>query len=53
MYIGSPTHSFLNKFSKATTHPTTQQYKLHVCQSPLAVLLEEEGIKPKEENPGN
>ena len=36
---------FLNEFLKAT-HPTTHQ---RLRQSTLAVLLIEEGIKPKEE----
>ena len=39
------TNGFLNEFLKAT-HPTTHQ---RLRQSTLAVLLIEEGIKPKEE----
>ena len=45
MYTGYQTNGFLNEFLKAT-HPTTHQ---RLRQSTLAVLLIEEGIKPKEE----
>ena len=47
MYTGYQTNGFLNVFPKAT-HPTTHHYRLR--QSTLAVLLIEEGIKPKEED---
>ena len=46
MYTGYQTNGFLNEFLKAT-HPTTHQ---RLRQSTLAVLLIEEGIKPKEED---
>ena len=48
MYTGYQTNGFLNEFLKAT-HPTTHQ---RLRQSTLAVLLIEEGIKPKEEEEG-
>ena len=48
MYTGYQTNGFLNEFLKAT-HPTTHQ---RLRQSTLAVLLIEEGIKPKEEVDG-